>query len=422
MRPAAPQLSRALVVAAVLVGIVFWAPPTVAAVLVALAVLLLAGIATVEQPRSQPETDEQAEPAALEFAHLIEPLAEGVLLLDERRAVVAVNPAAARILGRPTEAMRGSSLIVALRDHDLAEIVRAATGVPTAVHVSSSSHDVLATATAVEAGAVRTVLVLEDVTELGRARRARADLVANMSHELRTPVAAARAIAETLQAGVTDPADAARFHDRLVEEIGRLGAMVDRLLRLSRLESGSENMTIEELQPSDLLRTAVSRIEPLVEAKGGTVAWSSEALPAVRGDRARVLETLSNLLDNAVRHSPDGGAVAVAAVLDSASHVRFEVTDSGPGILPDERSRVFERFYTGDRARGSGGGTGLGLSIARHIVERLGGRIWVADRSPGATLCFTLPIAGAAEASGRDEVRPDDEDVSASSERASGQS
>jgi two-component system phosphate regulon sensor histidine kinase PhoR len=73
--------------------------------------------------------------------------------------------------------------------------------------------------------------------------------------------------------------------------------------------------------------------------------------------------------------------------------VRFEVRDAGPGILPAERARVFERFYTGDRARGSGGGTGLGLAIARHIIERLGGRIWVADRSPGTTICFTLPTA-----------------------------
>ncbi len=394
MRPGSPHLSRAIVVAAVLAAVVLWTPSAFAAALVVIAVLLLAGIAAAEEPRPEAEIEELAEPAAIEFAHLIEPLAEGVLLLDERRAVVAVNAAAARILGRPTEVMLGSSLIVALRDHDLAEIVRAATGVPTSVHVSSSAHDVVATASAVEAGPVRTLLVLEDVTELARARRARADLVANMSHELRTPVAAARAIAETLQAGVDEPEEAARFHDRLVEEIGRLGAMVDRLLRLSRLESGSEHMAVEALRPADLLRTAAERIEPLVEARGAHIEWAcEEELPAVAGDQARVLEVLSNLLDNAAKFAPQGSAVQAWAERDTSGLVRFEVRDAGPGILPAERARVFERFYTGDRARGSGGGTGLGLAIARHIIERLGGRIWVADRSPGTTICFTLPTA-----------------------------
>jgi two-component system phosphate regulon sensor histidine kinase PhoR len=394
VRPGSPHLSRAIVVAAVLAAVVLWTPSAFAAALVVIAVLLLAGIAAAEEPRPEAEIEELAEPAAIEFAHLIEPLAEGVLLLDERRAVVAVNAAAARILGRPTEVMLGSSLIVALRDHDLAEIVRAATGVPTSVHVSSSAHDVVATASAVEAGPVRTLLVLEDVTELARARRARADLVANMSHELRTPVAAARAIAETLQAGVDEPEEAARFHDRLVEEIGRLGAMVDRLLRLSRLESGSEHMAVEALRPADLLRTAAERIEPLVEARGAHIEWAcEEELPAVAGDQARVLEVLSNLLDNAAKFAPQGSAVQAWAERDTSGLVRFEVRDAGPGILPAERARVFERFYTGDRARGSGGGTGLGLAIARHIIERLGGRIWVADRSPGTTICFTLPTA-----------------------------
>ena len=400
MRPGAPHLSRAIVVAAVLAAVVLWAPEPLAAVLVVVAVLLLAGIATAEEPRHSAGGEDATEPAALEFAHLIEPLAEGVLLLDERRAVVAVNAAAARILGRTTEVMLGSSLIVALRDHDLAEVVRAATGEPTAVHVSSSSHDVLATASPVEAGPVRTLLVLEDVTELGRARRARADLVANMSHELRTPVAAARALAETLQSGVDDPREAARFHARLVEEIARLGAMVDRLLRLSRLESGGERMEIEELRPEDLVRTAVQRLEPVVHARGVRMHWTCEPdVPPVMGDRARVLEVLSNLLDNAARFAPEGSVIATSAERDAEGFVRFEVRDAGPGILPADRSRIFERFYTGDRSRGSGGGTGLGLAIARHIVERLGGRIWVADRSPGASLCFTLPVASAEGAS-----------------------
>jgi two-component system phosphate regulon sensor histidine kinase PhoR len=378
-------------VAALLAAVVLWVPGYVAAPVVAVTVALVMIRATRIEPVRAPLGVPAADQSSLMFAHLIEPLAEGVLLLDGNRMVVAANPAAGRILERPTDAMVGSSLIVALRDHDLAEVVRAARGVPGPVHVSSSGHDVLATASNVDAGAVRTLLVLEDVTELERARRARADLIANMSHELRTPVAAARALAETLQSGVDDPAATARFHDRLVEEIGRLGEMVDRLLRLSRLESGRETMEDELLVPSDLLRTAVGRIEPLATARGVGIDMECEdGLPRVHGDRERVLEVLSNILDNSLRYSPPGGVVRVSAAAQEPGFVRFAVRDEGTGILPGDRARVFERFYTGDRARGAGGGTGLGLSIARHSVERLGGSIWVADSAPGASLCFTL--------------------------------
>jgi signal transduction histidine kinase len=124
--------------------------------------------------------------------------------------------------------------------------------------------------------------------------------------------------------------------------------------------------------------------------------------PPVLGDRERVLEVLANLLDNAFKHTPEDSTVRLAAQSEGDT-VRFEVSDEGPGILPSDRERVFERFYTADRARTTSAGTGLGLSIARHIIDRLGGRIWVDDRTPGATLCFTLPIApapAASEASG----------------------
>jgi signal transduction histidine kinase len=107
-----------------------------------------------------------------------------------------------------------------------------------------------------------------------------------------------------------------------------------------------------------------------------------------------VVEVLTNLIDNAIRFSPAGGSVTIEAERSDAM-VRFSVRDQGPGILPSDRLRVFERFYTGEDARTTGaarGGTGLGLAIARHIVSRLGGEIWVSDDTPGATLCFTLPL------------------------------
>jgi two-component system phosphate regulon sensor histidine kinase PhoR len=377
------------------VAVIAWLPGPVAAAIAAGMVLLVAIAAPAAEPARPGAADAPTQSKVPEeLAALIAPLAEGIVLLDAQHAVIASNQAAARIVGRPTDSMTGATLMTALRDHEVAEVARAATGVPVPVHVSAAGHDVLATATRVDAAAVRTLLVLEDVTELERARRARADLVANMSHELRTPIAAARALTETLQLGVDDESDRTRFLERLGDEVGRLGEMVERLVRLSRLESGAEPFTAEALEPEALLVTAASRIEPLARQRNISIELQPVATASVRGDRDRVLEVLSNLLDNALRHAPEGSVIKLVAqsVQEEPGMVRFEVDDDGPGILPTDRERVFERFYTADRSRGADEGTGLGLAIARHIVQRLGGRIWVAEHSPGATLCFTLPV------------------------------
>src|SRR5262249_23778251 len=154
--------------------------------------------------------------------------------------------------------------------HGLAEIARAASGEPVPAHLSLDARDVLATATPVQAGAVRTLLVIEDVTELERARRARADLVANLSYELRTPVAAGRALAETLQGGVSEEGEREHFQDRLVAEIERLAVMVERLLRLSRIEAGTETLDLGPLAPAEVLAEAAARLEPLAAQRSIT--------------------------------------------------------------------------------------------------------------------------------------------------------
>lgn len=376
-------------------------PKPAAALLVLAAVGLTASLRRREEPEAVAPAPAPLPPYA-DLRRAVESLRSGVIALDAERNVVMANSAAAAVLDRPLASMTGVSLIQAVRDHDLADVARQALGVPTEVHLSAANRDVVATAAPVDMDAIRTVLTVEDVTELHRAQRARSELVANVSHELRTPIAAARALAETLEAGVAEPDERERFHRRLIEEIDRLTAIVQRLLWLARVESGAETFTIEELDPTDLLREATARVGPVAAGRHVHI----EVLPGlgvgpVLSDRERVLEVLSNLLDNAVRHSPEGVAVRLSTALDGAA-IRFEVTDRGPGIPPSDRERVFERFYTGDRARGSTG-TGLGLAIARHIVQRLGGRIWIEDsHEPGATLCFTLPAApAAAERAGR---------------------
>ena len=316
----------------------------------------------------------------------------GVLLLDEDLLVVAANEAAVSLCGRPRAEIEGASLIRAIRDHNVAEIAREGAAMPREVDIRDGQV-VRATATRLAApiAGAQHLLALEELTDLRRAQRARSDLVANASHELRTPVTAALALAETLEHGVEDEQRRRDFHGRLTAEVSRLSAIVEGLLKLSRLEAQSDELTIEPLAPAALLETAARRIAPLL-APGQRLESVIENDSLVAADRERVLEVLANLLDNALRVSPDGGTVTLAA-LSGDDEVRFEVRDEGPGIIPLDRLRVFERFYTGDASRTASASNGLGLAIARHIVSRLRGRIWVADRTPGATLCFTLPLA-----------------------------
>jgi len=341
-------------------------------------------------PASRPPEREQ-------MTALLDLFSEGVLLLDAENTVIAANTAAAALLGRPRGSMTGVSLIRAARDHVFLEVLRESAAEPRQVELGEE-RVIFATATPVLSDDIRTVLTLQDMTALRRAERARQDLIANVSHELRTPIAAALALAETLESGVDEPDQRARFSRQLTSEIERLGRIVDRLLRLSRLESRAEEFTIETVDVAGLLAEAERRIAPVAEQRRVRIEhYVAEGTPRATADRERVLEVLANLVDNAIRHSPEGGQVMLRAER-AGEGVQIDVCDDGPGIMPQDRLRIFERFYTGDRSRGDGLGTGLGLAIARHIVTRHGGEIWVAEGGEGATLSFTLPGLADAEA------------------------
>ena len=382
-----------LAIAAMVTGVTLSgaAAGAVASTLVLVAALL--GLRAASRP---PQLAPRPAPGPSEplpyVAPLFASLAEGVLLLDAEMTVLTANRSGQEILGRGLEELASLSLIRAVRDAGIVQIAREATGIPREVE-TAQGHRLRVTASTLALGSLRTLLVIEDLTELRRAERARADLVANVSHELRTPLSAVRALAETLEDGVDDPQQRSRFLGLMLTEIDRMTAMVERLLHLSRLEAGTVGFAIESLDAEDLAMAAVERIAPIAQRSGVTIATDLADTPGVRGDRERVLEVLANLLENASRFSPKDGTV-VLRTLSDVDAVRFEVQDEGPGVLPTDRDRVFERFFTGDQARTQGGaGSGLGLAIARHTVRQLGGRIWVADATPGATFCFTLPVA-----------------------------
>lgn len=229
------------------------------------------------------------------------------------------------------------------------------------------------------------------VAELEATDRIRRDLVANVSHELRTPITALQARLENLVDGVeqTDPETLAA----MLAQVERLGRLVTQLLDLSRLESGSVPLDRQAFAVGPVLTHVVRESRLNAPDIDVTVQVQPESLTA-DGDAERVHQVVANLVENAVRHSPCGGAITVAAQRDDQS-VRIEVTDEGPGIPDAETTRIFERFYRSDSARAAqDGGAGLGLAIAQWIVELHGGEIHPEQRRPhGCRMVVTIPAA-----------------------------
>ena len=250
------------------------------------------------------------------------------------------------------------------------------------------------------------VLWLHDVTALRRMERVRRDFVANISHELRTPLTSIKLLAETVSSGaVDDPATAAEFALQIEREVDHLAQLVDELLDLTMIESGQTRLTLEPLDPGELVASVTQRIAPVVERRGMSARALSdaEADPGARaiGDAARLGQALLNLAHNAVKYSKPGGEIRIGWQAH-ARRIRFTVADDGIGVPAAHQERIFERFYKVDRSRTReegaderlSGSAGLGLAIVRHIAEAHRGGVGVESvEGLGSTFWIEVPRA-----------------------------
>jgi signal transduction histidine kinase len=231
------------------------------------------------------------------------------------------------------------------------------------------------------------------VEELARLSQLRADFVSLVSHELRSPMAAVIGAARTLQDRwrMLTASQRESFLALIGDETARLAELVGDVLDTSRIEAGTFSYRFEEV---DLGRVVDEAVEAAVLAQQDVpvVASVRGALPAIRGDRARLRQVLGNLIENAVKYSPEGGEVRVSASASNGA-VRIAVRDTGPGIPRDQQTRIFEKFGRVDVPGASKPGTGLGLFIARSIAEEHGGSLDVSSGTErGATFTLTLPV------------------------------
>jgi signal transduction histidine kinase len=242
-----------------------------------------------------------------------------------------------------------------------------------------------------------TVYAFRDLTEERGLEEIRQDLVATVSHELRTPLAAIYGSALTLAREDVDLEEAMnrRLLEVIVEESARLADIVNDLLLASQLDAGRLEVRIEQCDARELTERVVEAARThLPDDVRVELERTSDDLPAVAADEGQLRQVLGNLVDNAIKYSPDGGDVRIR-LEGGERHVRFAVSDEGLGIPKAERTRIFEKFYRldPDMTRGIGG-TGLGLYISRELVRRVEGRIWVeANEGGGSVFYVEIPAA-----------------------------
>lgn len=337
-----------------------------------------------------------------EIEAVLSSMAEGVMAIDMEERLINMNEAAARMLGAHAVAVQGRSIQEVVRSTMLHQFVAdtLSSRKPTEKDIPMSTigelivncHGTLLR----DAGGrqIGALVVLNDVTRLRRLENIRREFVANVSHELKTPITAIKGFVETLRDGaVKNPSDADRFLAIIDKHVGRLEAIIEDLLSLSRIEQEAEMGGIERIDSriSDILRTAVQVCH--IRADGKRIRIETSCPEEIRAwvDPPLLEQAVVNLLDNAIKYSEEGKQVRVEA-LEGDHEIVISVRDQGCGIEKRHLSRLFERFYRVDKARSRQlGGTGLGLAIAKHIVQAHSGRLTV-ESTVGKGSAFSIHL------------------------------
>ena len=338
-------------------------------------------------------------------------MVEGVVVTDLDGRVVLLNARARELLDVPaTIDPTGRPLVELVRAPALAELPRALTARTTTatadVTLAGGDGPSLqvtgARLTDHDGSTFGTVLVLHDVTELRRLETVRRDFVANVSHELRTPLTAIKGYAETLLGPAGDDRETARrFLEVIDRHSERLGRLIDDLLTLSDLEFGRTPVRRRAIPVGAAIDDVLQILADRAESRGVSVtAEIPPDVPLAHADGDQLRQVLINLIDNAIKYTPNGGRIVVRASPPDAGHptgVRIDVVDSGIGIPSQDLPRLTERFFRVDKARSRElGGTGLGLAIVKHIVQGHAGTLAIDSvLGQGTTVRVVLPVADA---------------------------
>lgn len=330
-----------------------------------------------------------------EFSTITENMSEGFLVLDTRTRVLSNNSAALRLLETDCIPVPGeTSAFVLSREETFRHCVEEALAGRRnewMMHKRGQCHQIIASPVMQDGHLNGAVVVILDVTEREQREQLRREFTANVSHELKTPLTAISGTAEIMENGMVKPQDVAHFAGNIHREAGRLVELVNDIIKISRLDEGGFSGSWEKKDLHQLAASVLEQVRPAAEKRNITLVLRGESAIA-RGVPQILEEIVYNLCDNAVAYNKDGGKVTVTVEARTGGP-RLTVEDTGVGISPEARERVFERFYRVDKSHSSGG-TGLGLSIVKHGASYLGATVELhSEVGKGSTFVLNFPPA-----------------------------
>lgn len=327
----------------------------------------------------------------------------GIIAVDSEKHILFINPVAQKMMGIHEQNITGKHLLQVIRNNKLDNLIRS-------ILEEQNVTDTELVLTYPEERICKVytnpikytdsnriigiIIIIQDVTEIRKLEKLRSEFVANVSHELKTPLTSIKGFVETLKAGAIEDTEAAeRFLNIIEDEADRLNRLITDILSLSELENKRLKANVEEIDVFSAIKEVVSMLQNQADKKGITLLYSlEEDIQRLSGDRDRFKQMLINLIDNAVKYTPDEGDIEIIAY-NEGQNVVISIKDNGIGIPKEYIHRLFERFYTVDKARSKKlGGTGLGLAIVKHIVMQLDGKIEVqSEVGKGTEFTVTIP-------------------------------
>ena len=350
------------------------------------------------------ETQDAMESERNRLNSVLSHMSDGVVATDRRGKVITINDMALSLLGISKEAAIGQNILNLLdieKDYTLRKILESTEELLIERNESNYGDNKIIR---VEFSMIRResgfisglVAVMHDVTEQEQNERDRREFVSNVSHELRTPLTSMRSYIETLSEGAwQDQEIAPRFLKITLDETDRMIRMINDLLDLSRMDNDNLKLNIEMVNFNELVNFVLDRFDVIIansEKKYRIVREFTQRPLFVEVDTDRMIQVIDNIMNNAIKYSPDGGKITVR-LMETHNNVILSITDQGLGIPKKDISRIFERFYRVDKARArKQGGTGLGLAISKEVVKALGGTIWATSiENYGSTFYISLP-------------------------------
>ena len=350
------------------------------------------------------ETQDAMESERNRLNSVLSHMSDGVVATDRRGKVITINDMALSLLGISKEAAIGQNILNLLdieKDYTLRKILESTEELLIERNESNYGDNKIIR---VEFSMIRResgfisglVAVMHDVTEQEQNERDRREFVSNVSHELRTPLTSMRSYIETLSEGAwQDQEMAPRFLKITLDETDRMIRMINDLLDLSRMDNDNLKLNIEMVNFNELVNFVLDRFDVIIansEKKYRIVREFTQRPLFVEVDTDRMIQVIDNIMNNAIKYSPDGGKITVR-LIETHNNVILSITDQGLGIPKKDISRIFDRFYRVDKARArKQGGTGLGLAISKEVVKALGGTIWATSiENYGSTVYISLP-------------------------------